>query len=280
MSQEAIERFLWEEMGYRKIEELLTGKKDRKTDIRKFLEGTIFATFKPFVYKGQRMKMPEVPRIKPVEEAKGTATILKDEKELRSFVLSLPYFIETYSMFRGYGPKKIKPYLQDLSRRLFSDAGLSFTANRHFGQTELTGRIISEDFYLGAVASWHRDFEVYFKTNPDLVEAINGVQEKYQEMLEHTKEDALNWREGQDYTNIGTSDLASMIGQVPNEELVKLLRQAERLPYQPGSSYTEGQSIDHQRFGVGIVESVQGSRMNVYFPELGASKTLIHNYRS
>lgn len=66
MTQDAVKAFLYQTLGYGKIEEILRGGKLSTAEIRGLLEGTLFGTSKSKHASGQELP-PRIPRIYALE---------------------------------------------------------------------------------------------------------------------------------------------------------------------------------------------------------------------
>ncbi|MBI2084753.1 MAG: hypothetical protein HYT70_04060 [Candidatus Aenigmarchaeota archaeon] len=282
MTQNAIEQFLWEELGYRKIKELMEGRKDRRVGIRDFLEGTLFATFKPFTWSGinqVRVTMPAVPRIHTIDEFKLSGGYpIGFQQDLLGTVLNYPFFTQSMGFLHQRPHQRrneMVEYLQNLGRRLFPNAEVSFRKSRGI---LTTGIILDEDFYFSLVFPSHTTaFDTYFKVNPDMVTDINRIVSRYHFLSNRKRTD---YGPSQIYTQIPELDLVSMIGTKPDDELLATVSSVENLRYSPESSYRTGQVINHNRWGPGIIQETHENHFTVYFPALGVTKNLIHNYKS
>lgn len=291
MTQDAVKAFLYQVLGYGKIEEILKNGILPNARIRDMLEGTIFGTSKS--KHGPRQALPpRIPKIYALEgstktqdkyerleiKIKGGVRIYLDKNDAR---LNLPYVIFNASFFGGYELGEIEIFAKRFSKRLRPKHSYKTTKRKN----SFTVYVKSGTFYFMVecpyVRRLPRTTTILFKTDAKTVEHINGkISLYYSRYLSSRKGKLKNEadtynapmdtpqdaRVDSDYIPVYL-EIAKKACKISPEELARELAGCHSSPYVMYSTYRVGQVLQHGSFGRGIVTEIRiDNTKKVYFP--------------
>ena len=294
MTQEAVRTFLFDVLGYKKIDELLKGQKPQDTKIREFLEGTVFGTFRKSSTMGVTT-MPLIPRIYRLDElntvriSEGKIGFETREGRYAHFdeetpQLHLPYLISNLTFFGYMTPEEIRNYVEGFRTRLFPQSRYKWVVVKQ----SFEAIIADTDFYFeltGANRTSKRvqtakPMDILFNADADTVNSINVLVSRYYSMI-HPRHDSQHKRGNispvRDIVPPAVPAYLRLVQQIDEltpARLAEALDTCKSQPYRMGSSYPTGQVIDHATFGRGLVIGKDHSGMEIYFPSINQKKTL------
>ncbi len=276
MTQKEVERFLLDVMGYGKIAEFVEGKKPKDVGLRKFLDGTIFATHGHKTIEDHPIIRSPIPGIYRLDDPRNR----KDEddglwvlgSENGIFIkeelveLGLPYIIGTVAYFRKCSAG-IKRYIEDTVLDVFPNADYTWGPREGDWRKGFSATLKQDDFYLQLegchYASAGKLMKILFDGDAETIGGISNLVSTYYWMF----------RQDEEPKKEVIIDPDLMIDKVTKG------LPCDSIPYDLHASYQVGQVLDHTKFGKGVVIREGGSTISVNFPGIGEEKELAQNYK-
>lgn len=200
MTQEAIKHFLYETFGYRKIDELIQGKKGPKTSIRTWLDGTLLGTFgrrsSPVMdvsvdggsapaWNNHYIKVPHIYPVSELEsEIERGKRYLNSScgRSIKPEIQQRAFFLSSYTAFVGNTAREVGEKIKTIHQEEFPQAKYSFGIMGRF-----SGHIKSDDFYLFTEGSTSRTgaklIVASFNLPVEVAEDLNRISAHYQRMM-------------------------------------------------------------------------------------------------
>ncbi len=198
-TQQSIENFLYETVGYRRIDEFVRGQKDKDTSLRKFLDETILGTFGTrssqdvlvggvFVpaWRQNYITIPHIFSVSELEEqierGKSYLNDLFGEDILRREIQERNFFLSNFRVFVGYTGSKVRERMSQIHQQEFPEADYQFLIRGRF-----RGHIKDNNFYLFTEGSSSRSggklIVVSFNLPEDTVRGLNGITARYHYLM-------------------------------------------------------------------------------------------------
>ncbi len=202
MTEEAVKNFLYETLGYRRIDDFVRGKRDADTSLRKFLDDTILGTFGTRASPASNIivgnvEMPAwtrkyitVPHIfsaseleEQIERGKGYLTNLYREDVLRLEIQERGFFLSNFTVFVGYTGSRVRDAMTKIHEKGFPEADYQFEIRGRF-----RGHIKEDGFYLFTEGSTSRSGGKFivasFNLSEEVVKYLNGIPARYHYLMQ------------------------------------------------------------------------------------------------
>ncbi|MBI4919656.1 hypothetical protein HY837_07005 [archaeon] len=204
MTEKSIKDFLYDTIGYARIEDFVTGEKDPDTTLRNFLNGTILGTFgkrsSPAIdsydkygkaipaWKKNYITIPRIYSVSELEaqinEGKRYLNRLTGEDILKPEIQKRQFFLSSFKVFVGYTSKSVREKVQKIHQEGFPQAEYQFQIKGRF-----RGHIKQDDFYLfteGSTSTMGAKLIVAaFNLPEEVVTDLNGISARYHYLMKN-----------------------------------------------------------------------------------------------
>jgi hypothetical protein len=202
VNEEIVKRFLYEEFGYKKVCELISGRKDKNISMKDFFNNTIIGTIgnqpginkelsktlgKPH-WKSKYIMVPQIYKMSELEEqiekGKYYLTTINDKKELFKNMQNHEYFLSSFLVFTGKQPTEIENIFYEIKNNYFPNDELFFNKNKR-----IKAELVNTDLAIFSEGSIRRSgskgIAMTFNIDKATYEHLTNAVKRYHGMMKY-----------------------------------------------------------------------------------------------